>query len=461
MITLATALTALCGFCAAQSATVNIPEPVPGRITADEPLDRFNAQCLTLSNGVKVYLKHTTFKKDTFTIMGTMPGGMSLYINDQNGASFRAFNMALAVSDFGGYNAYDLKKIMKQAGVVSMRTSVDKTDAGFSGVTSRAGAEVALRILRLKMAQPQRNDSMFQRFIDNNRKWFTTRKPDPKYEFADSIFANVFGHHALGAEKLSPADLDQVDYGLILDTQKKIFADMTGLEVFIVGDYDLATLRPLLEKYVASMPCSGTPHETRDIGYRLFSGNPDVKWTASLPSEQDKVYDFWTADATYKLKNTLIVKMTGRIMADRFLHELRDQRGWLKHVDCHASVVSSMNGIDGPVIFFPLNATVPAGKAAEAQKAVNAVMASAVRNGVTANELQEQKDYFKKVRRETLNSNGYWMTMLQVWVAYQQDFDKDYDQVLNSITRADLRQFLANLLAKGRHLQLTMTAPAK
>ena len=53
--------------------------PTPGKIIETQQGDRFEATVMTLSNGVKVVLKPTTFKKDEILMTATSPGGSTLY----------------------------------------------------------------------------------------------------------------------------------------------------------------------------------------------------------------------------------------------------------------------------------------------------------------------------------------------------------------------------------------------
>ena len=53
--------------------------PTPGRITETKTGQRFGATVFTLSNGIKVVLKPTEFKKDEIIMTATSPGGSTLF----------------------------------------------------------------------------------------------------------------------------------------------------------------------------------------------------------------------------------------------------------------------------------------------------------------------------------------------------------------------------------------------
>ena len=80
------------------------------------------------------------------------------------------------------------------------------------------------------------------------------------------------------------------------------------------------------------------------------------------------------------------------------------------------------------------------------------------RGNVTAAQLKAQQDYYSRVHKENMGTNGYWMQMLQNYVLNDGlDFDGPYQSTLESITRADVAAFVARLLNKGHQLNLMMT----
>ena len=137
------------------------------------------------------------------------------------------------------------------------------------------------------------------------------------------------------------------------------------------------------------------------------------------------------------------------------LREIREDRGWTYHVDTHCSVVQDMNSDNRPVIFMPFNVTVTAGKGAETRQVVEETVASVAKNGVTAEQLNNVKQYLRKVYNEDLDDNTYWMVMLKDINKYGIDFHTDYLKTLDGITSDDVRDFVRTLLA-GPRLILTM-----
>lgn len=70
--------------------------PEPGRIITSTVDPVFGATVLQLSNGIKVVLKHTEFKKDEILMTATSPGGSTLF-GDKDIYSLKVFNDVIAL----------------------------------------------------------------------------------------------------------------------------------------------------------------------------------------------------------------------------------------------------------------------------------------------------------------------------------------------------------------------------
>ncbi len=425
-------------------------------IVKEEPLGVYGAQHWTLSNGINVYVKATKLTPGWLSIQGVSPGGLSQNYRPEDAPSLKQLNTVIAVSGAAGKSAVELGRMLR-ADSARMRTYAEKEEEGFQGRCKNTGLETALKVMQLKVLYPQIDTAAVNKYVRINKQ-ANAKHQDPKFAFADSIFSNVFGHHPIGSEKVSDYDLDHLDNDCVLRVYRDRFSDLGDMSVFVVGDFNVDSLKAMVVKYIATLPSHGRVEKPKDIGYHLFNSTKTSRFTGEMAEPQDKVYFFWTANVKYTLKNYLTAQLTGRIMSDIWLNDLREKRGWTKHIDSHCSVVDSDNGDSDPVVFFPFNATVTAGKGEATREIVLADLKRAGATGITAAQLKEQKDYYRRMHKESMQDNSYWMSMLQNYVLNDGlDFHTPYESTLSSITRADVRAFVSHLLNDGHQLNLMMT----
>ena len=62
---------------------------------------------------------------------------------------------------------------------------------------------------------------------------------------------------------------------------------------------------------------------------------------------------------------------------------------------------------------------------------------------------------FKKNIPESRISNSYWMNNLSQYYDYGIDYDKEYEEAVNSVTPADVKAVLQAVLAQNNFIEIT------
>lgn len=93
--------------------------PAPGpRSRRQRPAQPFGATVFTLSNGIKVVLKPTEFKKDEIIMTATSPGGSTLF-GTKDIDNLKVFNDVIEIGGLGNFSATDLsKRLARKEGIL-------------------------------------------------------------------------------------------------------------------------------------------------------------------------------------------------------------------------------------------------------------------------------------------------------------------------------------------------------
>lgn len=128
--------------------------------------------------------------------------------------------------------------------------------------------------------------------------------------------------------RLSKDDLDKVSYDRIIGMHRDRFGDMTDFDFYIIGDFDVDSVRPLVERYMASLPAAGRREEPRDIGYHYIKGRERMSFTTPMETPQTIAYTFYNYPCEYNLPNVIKGHTFGSLMQSALLKDLREARGW-------------------------------------------------------------------------------------------------------------------------------------
>ena len=216
-----------------------------------------------LSNGVRVVLKPTMFRQDEILFRAVSPGGTSL-ASDQD---FIAADTAAAVIAQGGLGEHDLVDLEKVlAGTTAfVRADIGETEEGLVGGASSKDLETMFQLVYLTFTAPRADPVAFRVLSDRLKVTLANREAMPDTVFDEALNAAVSQNH-LRAQPLTPARLSQMNLDTSLAFYKDRFADAGDFTFVFVGSFDLATLKPLVERYLASLPALHRDETAKDVG---------------------------------------------------------------------------------------------------------------------------------------------------------------------------------------------------
>jgi zinc protease len=243
--------------------------PSGGSIATTSTNDALGITEWRLSNGVRVVLKPTTFKQDEILFRAVSPGGTSL-ASDSDFIPAETAPMVIAQGGLGGHSRLDLEKIL--AGTTAfVRADVGPTEEGLAGGTSSKDLEAMFQLVYLTFTAPRADPVAFGVLIDQLKVTLANQSAMPDTVFDEALDAALSQNH-LRAQPLTPARLVQMNLDKSLAFYKDRFADASDFTFVFVGSFDLATMKPLVERYLGSLPALRRNEAPKDVGMRPPAG---------------------------------------------------------------------------------------------------------------------------------------------------------------------------------------------
>ena len=241
--------------------------PPAGRITAQRLVPGVGVAEWTLSNGARVLVKPTDFKADEILFSAYARGGTSL-ASDADFMSATLASQIVALSGIGTLSRVDLGK--KLAGKpVRVAPSISETSQGLGGSASPQDLETLLQLAHLHFTAPRLDTAAMQAFRNQVGPFLGNRGSDPNAVFQDTMQVTM-GQYSFRARPVSPATFAEVDGPKALAFYRDRFADAGNFTFVFVGNVDTTALKPMVEKYLASLPASGR----RETWHNVSSGPP-------------------------------------------------------------------------------------------------------------------------------------------------------------------------------------------
>jgi zinc protease len=243
--------------------------PVAGKIVKEEKISKDGIKRWTLSNGAKVLLYPTNFKANEILVSGLSKGGSSLVTD----ADFPSAALAVNYADFSGLNGFSAVDLGKKlAGkTVSLNGYVSESLEGFDGSSSVEDLETLLQLINLGFTKPNFTDQGWQALYAQLKTVSESRAKSPEEKFSDLATKLVYGN-SVRHSTLTPEFVSAIDRAKAERIYRERFANAGDFTFVFVGSLDEAKLKPLVEKWIASLPSAGKAEEARDVSVAFPKG---------------------------------------------------------------------------------------------------------------------------------------------------------------------------------------------
>lgn len=245
------------------------PLPAPGTVAKTEVKEPLGITEWTLSNGVRVVLSPTKFKQDEILFRAFSPGGTSL-ADDESFVAAETADQVVAQGGLGALTNVDLSK--KLAGkAASVRADIGEMYEGLSGRALGRDLETMFQLIYLTFTQPRSDTDAFRAVTGQMTAALVNRQALPETAFTDTLNAALSQDH-LRARPMSPGLVAEMNLDKSFAFYKDRFADASDFTFVLVGSFDLPTIKPLVERYLGSLPALHRKEAGRDVGIRPPTG---------------------------------------------------------------------------------------------------------------------------------------------------------------------------------------------
>ena len=435
--------------------------PKPGKIVKEVKTDKFVTETtdgtqngyseLTLSNGVKVVLKHTDLKKDQVILSGEGWGGSALY-GEKDFVNIKMFNDVVEASGLGNFSHTELGKALAGK-IAGASLSLGTYRAEISGTSTPTDVETMLQLVYLYMTGNVKKDQQsFDQLMKTTELQLKNRLLQPEAVFSDSLSLTMTDHNPR-YKSLDVADLAKVDYDRILAMAKECTANAAAFTFTIIGNYNDATIRPLIEQYLGSLPVQKKIVKGKDVSsdYKGKVVN-NFKHKAETP-KAIAVLHWYSKKVPYTLENVIRAQAVGQVLQMVYLKEIREEASAAYTAAGQASISRNDFGDETNILgYCPMKPE----KADTAIFILRRAVQDMAAGKCDADMVTKVKEYMIKAHGDRLKTNGYWQGCINNWRKWNLDFHTDYEKTVQAITPERLCDFVKEVLKAGNEAEIVM-----
>ncbi len=430
-------------------------DPVAGTVTSTVNNEKWGTTEWTLSNGAKVIIKSTKFKEDEILFTAYANGGYADYSADYDN-SLMFLPVAMQAYGLGSYTNTDLSKYTagKQA---SLYISFSNYSRSMGGSATPKDLPTLMEMVYMGFKDIEFTEDEFAALQKAYSGILANQEKSPEYIFQKSLLSTLYDsprNQAINSSIIEKASRNQ-----ILEVAHAMTANAADWTFIFVGNVDPATLRPMVEKYIASLPGDEKTavKEVKSYNPAFFMKGGDKTDTFSTPmsTPQTHVAIIEKGDMEFTPKNSLLASIAGQILTNRLIKTVREDMGAVYSISASGQLDRTGLSPASLMTSFPMKPEMKD----EVLPFIKGEF-KAMETNVTPDELNPIKEYMVKVFTENREKNPAWRSAILGTLANGVDtFNGNVDTV-NSITVQDVMDFMKALNAQNNY-RVVILAPEK
>jgi zinc protease len=244
----------------------------------------------------------------------------------------------------------------------------------------------------------------------------------------------------------------------VLEIRNERFGDVSGMHFVFAGSFKEAEIKPLIEKYIASLPVTGKKFSFADNKVRPVDGKRTLNVNKGK-EDQSLILAFYTGETPYNEDTELKAQALSEVLNIRIIEELREKIQGIYGGGTYAELEKY------PYSNYSFVVNLPCGpqKVDTLLKAIKTEMSDMVAKGPDTSYINKVKKQWLEQHKLNMKENGVWVEKLLQFKLQGGDPDRfvHYEKYVNKLTPKDVQDAARLVLAGNEFLAIQMPENSK
>ncbi|MEZ0183067.1 M16 family metallopeptidase [Flavobacterium oncorhynchi] len=428
----------------------------PGKIVSEKEAKEIGATTYILSNGIKVHYKFADKNKKSVTLNAKSFGGSSLYSSKDIPSIAGAANLAM-MSGVASFSSTDLEKVLKGK-IVNVLADIDNLSERVTGNANTKDTETMMQLVYLRFVKPRFDQNQYNLFKQNMQNSLKNRQNDISSKMSDSLSFAVYGKNNPEVRIVNQQFIDDLSFDKMKSFYLDRFSDVSNFTFYIVGDIKPEVLKPLLEKYIASIPGIKRKEKFKDNTVEWVSNKIDKDVFIKMETPKSSVKIKFQDNFTYSQKNRILASFLGDILTLRYTESLREKEGGTYGAQVGGSLVK----LPKPTVNLNIAFDCDADKVEHLLPIVYQEIDKIRKGDILKEDIEKTSKNYIKAKADQQNFNFNSMDLISNYFENNINMDdpKNYIDIVNAVTVKDIQDF-ANTFFKNAKSYEVVFKPLK
>ena len=413
--------------------------PKAGKVKSETTNETFGTTEWTLSNGMTIIYKQTTFKEDEIRMTAYSRGGLTALPQDDP-YTLQNLGDIITLGGVGQFSAIDLPKVL--AGKkVNVAPAIYTYSEGMNGSCSPKDLETMMQLIHLYFTAPRADQEVFESTMERTKAMLKNMELNPNLTLSDSLTKVLYNNHPLRL-RMNVEDYDKVDYAKAMEMYKDRFADPNNFTFIFVGNIDVETFKPLVEQYLASLKKKNRKEDWNDVGLGVADGSYTTHYRKEMQDPKTSVYMIYDGAMEYNLYNKVYMDVLSDVLDIVYTKSIREEQGGTYGVGVMGTTMNKPNDAFMFYTVFDTNDEIYATLIDIAKAGLKDI----AENGPRQEDLSKVLENKLKKRTEELQENRFWTNAILTDVTDNIDLITEYENIIKGVTVESVADFAKQII---------------
>lgn len=403
----------------------------------------------TLKNGIKVVVKQTPYEADAIYLEAVSEGGAAIFA-DEDYYSAQMLGGVMSMSGISKFSASDLRKQLsgKQA---QAGASAGSYLHAVEGSAALKDVETMFQLMYLNFTAPRFSEDDFQTLMNRYNAMLANQMTNPDFIFSQQLQKTLYGDN-YRRQQLTSELLQSIKLERMADIHSRLFGNAKDFRFTIYGNMSPEQLKPLVEKYVGSLPVAKkVTNKFTDDKVREVKG-VENDFTAKMEQPKVSVFVGFSGDYKYDIKNAVTLTYLSQALSNRYLKSIREEKGGTYGVSVRGSHYTRPAQSFLMQISFDTNEQM----ADELTAIVIAEIEKIAAEGPLKEDMDKTREFLLKDYKKNVELNGWWSRTLTAYYDFGVDNVNDYEAAVNGVTADDVKALAKRMLDEKSMVKVIM-----
>jgi zinc protease len=356
----------------------------------------------------------------------------------------------------GRLDATDLQKVLSGK-IATVNPFINELQEGLNGQSSRKDVETMFQLIYLRFTQPRADPTALKVLAEQTRADMANLTANPDFAFSRALASVSYQDH-LRRRLATAQTVDEWNLEKSFAFYKERFADASDFTFVFVGSFDIDAMKPLVERYLASLPSIGRKETWRDVGVRRPAGVVEKTVEQGIDPRSRTTIVFSGAFVDDDAHRVALQAMTD-VLSRRLLEVIREQLGSVYTITAGQSVQK----IPNPEYAITIQLGHDPKRTEDLVGRILREIDRLKTDGPTAAQVNDEKEALRRTFDTNIKQNGYLLNQITPRYRFGEDPAlvwslRDY---YDRIDAAAIQQAAKTYLDTGRYVRVTLVPEKK